>query len=77
MGLGDEIFVIGSRAGGTAKVGSDLDIGIRVSRERFDELIGSTFANAKNANARTMEYVVRDGRIQANWTLERPLPPTH
>ena len=65
MGLGDDIFVMGSRAGGTAKVGSDLDIGIRVTQSQFDDLITSSFANAKNARAATMEVAIRDGRIQA------------
>ena len=65
MGLGDDIFVMGSRAGGTAKAGSDLDIGIRVTQAQFDELIASSFGNAKNARAATMEIAIRDGRIQA------------
>src|SRR5947209_20386459 len=37
--LGDDIFVHGSRGRGTAAVDADLDIGIRVSAERFNQLI--------------------------------------
>ena len=37
--LGDDIFVHGSRWRGTVAEGADLDIGIRVSAERFDQLI--------------------------------------
>lgn len=65
IGLGDDVFVMGSRAGGTAKIGSDVDIGVRVSAEKFDDLIATSFANAKNARAATMEVAIRDGRIQA------------
>ncbi|WP_343074325.1 nucleotidyltransferase domain-containing protein [Chitinivorax tropicus] len=63
-GLGDDIFVMGSRAGGTAKAGSDLDIGIRVSPEKFDELISTFFKNSQNAKAKTRDVSIRDGRIQ-------------
>jgi RHS repeat-associated protein len=65
MGLGDDVFVMGSRAGGTAKVGSDLDIGIRMAPEQFDQMIAKSFAGAKNARAATMDVAIRDGRIQA------------
>ena len=35
LGLGDDIVIQGSRAKGTAKPTSDIDIGIRVSKEKF------------------------------------------
>ena len=63
-GFGDDIFVMGSRAGGTAKAGSDIDIGIRVSANKFDELVGSSFRGAQNARAQTRDVSIRDGRIQ-------------
>ena len=65
MGLGDDVFVMGSRAGGTASAGSDLDIGIRVPSSQFDSLIDVYFSGARNARAETMRYAIRDGRIQA------------
>lgn len=37
--IGDDVFVQGSRAGGTAKATSDIDIGVRVSQQQFDDLI--------------------------------------
>lgn len=66
LGLGDDIFVMGSRSCGTARAGSDFDFGIRVSGDRFDELIGSSFGNprAGNALSRTRDVAIRDGRIQ-------------
>src|SRR5437773_1959082 len=45
--LGDDIFVHGSRGSGTAASGADLDIGIRVSAERFDQLIQDRLARVK------------------------------
>lgn len=63
-GLGDDAFVMGSRAAGTAKPSSDIDIGIRVSPEKFNEEIERAFKNSQNARARTKDVSVRDGRIQ-------------
>ncbi|WJE54710.1 nucleotidyltransferase domain-containing protein [Bacillus cereus] len=37
--ISDDIFVQGSRAGGTAKLTSDIDIGVRVSEEQFEGLV--------------------------------------
>jgi YD repeat-containing protein len=73
MGLGDDIFVMGSRSGGTARTGADLDIGIRVSPERFDELISQNFAGARNSRAATRDISIRDGRIQAGEAKLRSL----
>lgn len=64
-GLGDDIFVMGSRAGGWAKAISDLDIGIRISAKEFDKLIAKSFPNAKNTRVDTMPRSIRDDRIQA------------
>src|ERR1700678_1009822 len=45
--LGDDLFVHGSRALGTAAPDADLDIGIRVSAERFDQLVQLRLVNVK------------------------------
>lgn len=64
-GLGDDIILMGSRSGGTAKPNSDFDFGVRVSPERFDELVAQQFAGAKGAaKISTRDYSIRDGRIQ-------------
>ena len=63
-GLGDDAFVMGSRAAGTAKPSSDIDIGIRVSPEKFNEEIERTFKNARNDRADTRDVSIADGRIQ-------------
>lgn len=65
LGYGDDIFVMGSRSGGTAKAGADFDFGVRVSPERFDELIAQRFGkpNPGSQKFETMEYAIRDGRI--------------
>ncbi|QMU70664.1 RHS repeat-associated core domain-containing protein [Streptacidiphilus sp. P02-A3a] len=65
--LGDNIVVQGSRAAGTARPESDIDFAIRVSPERFDELIQERFGspNPDSAKERTMEWAMRTGKIQA------------
>src|SRR5207244_6742823 len=45
--LGDDIFVHGSRGRGTAAPEADLDIGIRVSAERFEQLVQARLASVK------------------------------
>lgn len=55
LGLGDDIFVQGSRSAGTAKIGSDFDFGIRVSPQKFDELLVKSFGNPiDNATSRSL-----------------------
>lgn len=49
MGLGGDIVVQGSRANGTAKPTSDLDLGIRVSPEKFDDFL-NTQSRLKSPN---------------------------
>lgn len=65
--IGDDIFVQGSRAGGTAKPTSDIDIGIRVSQHQFDNLIKKSFGtpNPGSAKERTMLHAMESGKIQA------------
>lgn len=41
LGLGDDIFVQGSRATGTASQTSDIDIGVRLSSEDFDRFLNT------------------------------------
>ncbi|MCH8290756.1 nucleotidyltransferase domain-containing protein [Candidatus Poribacteria bacterium] len=59
--------VHGSRAAGAARAASDIDIAIRVSLERFDEIIRSRFGtpNPGSAKAQTMRHAIRTGKIQA------------
>lgn len=65
--LGDDIVVQGSRAGGTAKATSDIDIGIRVSPDEFDELVKARFGtpNPGSAKEATMLHAIKTGKIQA------------
>jgi predicted nucleotidyltransferase len=62
--IGGEIYVHGSRAKGTAKIYSDIDIGIRVSAERFGQLVQECFPNAANSRLRTMNHAMEVGKIQ-------------
>ena len=39
LGLGDDVFAQGSRVNGTAHSGSDIDVAVRVTPERFNEII--------------------------------------
>lgn len=62
-GLGDDVFIMGSRAAGTAKSGADYDFGVRVSPNRFNSLIEQSFAGAGKTAISGREHAVRDGRI--------------
>jgi hypothetical protein len=61
------MVVQGSRAAGTARLGSDIDFAIRVTAEQFDELIAKRFGtpNPGSAKERTMLWAVETGKIQA------------
>lgn len=65
--ISDDIVVQGSRASGTAKSTSDIDIAIRVTSEKFDELIKERFKvpNPGSAKERTMLHAIETGKIQA------------
>src|SRR5213594_1483421 len=65
--LGPDINVHGSRAAGTARPDSDLDIAIRVSVERFEQLVIQKFGVPRpgSAKARTMQHARETGKIQA------------
>jgi hypothetical protein len=64
---GSDIQVQSSRAGGTARPDSDLDIAIRVPRERFEEILLQRFGvpNPGSAKERTMRHARATGKIQA------------
>jgi len=65
--ISEDIFVQSSRAGGTAKATSDIDIGVRVSQQQFDDLIKKCFGppNPGSAKERTMLHAIETGKIQA------------
>ncbi|MNM90803.1 Nucleotidyltransferase domain protein [compost metagenome] len=68
--ISDDIVVQGSRAKGTAKPTSDIDIAIRVPAEKFDELIQSSFSKVKppnpgSAKEKTMLHAIETGKIQS------------
>lgn len=68
--ISDDIVVQGSRAKGTAKPTSDIDIAIRVPSEKFDELVQSSFSKVKppnpgSAKEKTMLHAIETGKIQS------------
>ena len=65
--ISDNIVVQGSRASGTAKATSDIDIAIRVSPEKFNELVNEKFKipNPGSAKEKTMLHAIDTGKIQA------------
>jgi hypothetical protein len=65
--VGGDIVVQGSRVAGTAGPSSDIDFAIRVSWERFDELVSQRFGtpNPGSAKERTMMHGMETGKIQA------------
>jgi predicted nucleotidyltransferase len=69
LGLGDDIFVQGSRAGGTAKSTSDIDLAIRVSPEKFDDFLHNqsklSNVNPGTAKERTLLHAIETGKIQS------------
>lgn len=65
--ISDDIVVQGSRANGTARPDSDIDFAVRVSPEKFDELITQRFGtpNPGSAKERTMQHAIETGKIQS------------
>ncbi|WP_366919564.1 nucleotidyltransferase domain-containing protein [Hydrocarboniphaga sp.] len=63
--LGGDIFVHGSRAAGTARVDSDIDIGIRLGAAEFDDFLMNQSrlgkANPGSAAERTLTYAQENG----------------
>ena len=62
-----EAVLFGSRAKGNYRQGSDIDIAVRVTSEKFDELIQKSFGtpNSGTAKERTMLHAIETGKIQA------------
>jgi hypothetical protein len=60
-------LVQGSRVAGTAGPSSDLDIAIRVSPERFEQILANRFGTPTpgSAKAKTMQHARKTGKIQA------------
>jgi len=62
--LSDDIVVQGSRAGHSARHGSDIDFGIRVAPEHYDELIRQYFGDvAAGSRSEAMVNAIDRGRI--------------
>jgi hypothetical protein len=64
---GNDVRVHGSRASGTARPDSDVDIAVRVDKQKFDQVIQERFGkpNPGSAKERTMLNAVKTGKIQA------------
>src|SRR5690606_650260 len=69
LGLGDDVFVQGSRAGGTAKATSDIDLAIRVSPDKFDDFLFNqtklSNVNPGTAKERPLLHAIETGKIQS------------
>lgn len=65
--LGDDIIVQGSRAGHSARPTSDIDFGVRVDPDKFEDLVRQRFGNPNpgSAKERTMLHALETGKIQA------------
>jgi RHS repeat-associated protein len=65
--IGEDMVVQGSRAAGTATTTSDIDLAVRVSTDRFNQIISQRFGSAKlgTAKGRTMLRALDTGKIQA------------
>ncbi|MFM1652487.1 WXG100 family type VII secretion target [Brevibacillus sp. B_LB10_24] len=65
--LSDDVVVQGSRAKGTARPDSDIDFAIKVSPEKFDQVIKERFKtpNPGSAKEKTMLHAIETGKIQA------------
>jgi predicted nucleotidyltransferase len=63
--LGEDVIVQGSRAGHSARPASDIDFGLRVDPDRFDDLVRQRFGtpNPGSSKERTMLEALARGRI--------------
>jgi hypothetical protein len=63
--ISDDIRIHGSRAKGTARPDSDLDVAILVDDQRFSELVEQSFkgVNSGSARARTRDYALSSGKL--------------
>jgi len=73
--FGDDIRVHGSRAAGTARPDSDIDIAVRVQDDKFNQIVRDKFGtpNPGSAKERTMLHAMETGKIQAGEAGLRPL----
>ena len=63
--ISNDIRIQGSRAGGTARPNSDIDIAVRVNQSTFDRLIREGFKtpNPGSSRERTMLHAINVGKI--------------
>jgi hypothetical protein len=73
--ISDDIAVHGSRADGTARATSDIDIAVRVDRTEFEALVRKRFGDPApgSAKERTMLHALNTGKLQAGEAGLRPL----
>jgi RHS repeat-associated protein len=75
--ISDDIVVQGSRAGGKVKPPpeSDIDFAVRVSPEKFDDMVKARFGkpNPGSAKERTMLHACETGKITSGRAGLRPL----
>jgi len=64
---GNDVRVHGSRASGTAHADSDIDIAVRVPKDKFNQFVQERFGkpNPGSAKERTMQHAIQTGKIQA------------
>ncbi|WP_228039665.1 nucleotidyltransferase domain-containing protein [Dolichospermum sp. LEGE 00240] len=75
---GDDIVVQGSRAKGSANSNSDIDFGIRVPSNKFNEILQERFGtpNPGSAKERTLKRAIETGKIQSGEAGLSPLRKT-
>jgi hypothetical protein len=77
MGLGDDIFVHGSRAARAARPDSDIDIAIRLASDDFEAFLNTqsrlAAPSAGSAKEATRAYAIENGIIQRGEARLSPL----
>jgi RHS repeat-associated protein len=73
--IGDDIFVQGSRARGSAAKRSDIDLGVRVSPEKFKQIVTDRMSTLKpdSHKYKTMQKALERGRIHRGEAGLRPV----
>jgi YD repeat-containing protein len=71
----DDIVVQGSRTNGTARPNSDIDFGVRVPEDKFNQILNDRFGtpNPGSAKERTLQNAIETGKIQSGEAGLRPL----
>lgn len=74
--VGGDIVIQSSRATGTAAVSSDIDIAIRISSEKFNELIKLYYKspNPGSSAEKTMLHSIKNGIIHSGECRLRGYP---